>query len=208
MKSFELVSIVTSNWNIVIRLNLFLLLALFILLAGYLLYVSGILGKRFGKDVELTIQLGGIGHVTIKPNHEVNQIAHKAWVELITRKAGLSFDRDCDLVNEIYDSWYALFKEMRELIKNIPASQLANESTEKLVEVLVDALNKGLRPHLTKWQAKFRRWYKNEIDDIKKRKLSPQEIQKKFPQYSDLVADLEKVSEQLVSYTVEIKKLV
>tara|TARA_Y100000310_G_C20684535_1_gene818117 strand:- start:3003 stop:3389 length:387 start_codon:yes stop_codon:yes gene_type:complete len=113
----------------------------------------------FFEETELNITLGGIGSVKIKPSHEVAQIAHKAWSELITRKAGLQFEPENDVVVEVYNSWYQLFSEMRSLIKEIPASHLKRSETKKLVNLLVDSLNKGMRPHLTKWQAKFRRWY-------------------------------------------------
>lgn len=160
----------------------------------------------FRHDVELNVSLGGMGGMKIKPNHMVEQIAHKAWTELITRKAGLLFDVENDTIVEIYDSWYVLFGEMRSLIKEIPANQIKDENTQRLVNLLVVSLNRGLRPHLTKWQAKFRRWYKNESK--KNKDKTPQEIQKEYHQYDDLVQDLTMINQQLVSYANELKKLI
>src|SRR5258706_7705929 len=69
------------------------------------------------KVEEANIKLGGMGDVKIKPDYEDMQIAHKAWAELSTRKAGLEFDEDHDVITEVYDSWYKLFGEMRDLVK-------------------------------------------------------------------------------------------
>ena len=148
----------------------------------------------------------GIGKVKIRPSYEDVQVAHKAWVELATRKAGLPFDEENDVIVEIYDSWYELFREMRNLAKQIPAEKVrARRDTRELIRILVGALDKGLRPHLTRWQAKFRRWYKTELGKYPDK--SPQEIQKEYPEYQELVNDLRNVNEQLVQYTALIKRI-
>lgn len=174
-----------------------LLLAFWTRISGY-----------FKSDVQLEIKLGGIGKVSIKPNHEVKQIAHQAWVELNTRKAGLPIDRDNDVISDIYKSWYQLFGEIRTLTKNIPASKLGDPNTRKLVELLIDTLNEGLRPHLTKWRAKYEWWYEKAVAKSKEDELTPQDIQSKYHEYNDLVDDMLKINKQLVQYTKEIKKLV
>jgi len=156
--------------------------------------------------VEAQVQLGGIGTVKIRPSYEDIQVAHKAWVELVTRKAAILFDKDHDVISEVYNSWYALFLEMRSLAKSIPAERVrASRDTRELVRLLVDALNKGLRPHLTQWQARFRHWYE---DALKKGSAkSPQEIQRDFPQYQELVDDLLKVNKQLIEYADVIRQI-
>lgn len=152
------------------------------------------------------IKLGGMGTVSIKPDVEDMQIAHKAWVELTTRKAGIPFDPEHDVVTEIYDSWYRLFSEMRELAKQIPADKIrSSKDTQELVRLLVDALNSGLRPHLTKWQARFRRWYSKQV--LSHHNKFPQEIQKLYPKYDELVEELKLVNKQMVEYTGFIKKV-
>src|SRR4051812_19102774 len=90
----------------------------------FLLVFWGRIAGHFKSDVQLEIKLGGIGKVSIKPNYEVKQIAHQAWVELNTRKAGLPIDKDNDVISDIYKSWYQLFGEIRSLTRNIPASKL------------------------------------------------------------------------------------
>jgi hypothetical protein len=156
--------------------------------------------------VEAQVQLGGIGAVKIRPSYDDIQVAHKAWVELVTRKAALPFDKDHDVISEVYDSWYALFQEMRSLTKTIPAERVrGSKDTQELVRLLVDALNKGLRPHLTQWQARFRHWCEDALK--KSTEKSPQEIQRDFPQYQELVDDLIKVNEQLVEYAEVIRRI-
>ena len=161
----------------------------------------------FSTEIELNVNLGGIGNVKIKQNTEVAQIAHKAWTEFITRKAGLEFDPEHDVIAEVYNSWKELFERIRFLIKDIPASRIKRENTQKLVNLLVDSLNKGLRPHLTKWQARFRRWYESEIVKDENKNKTPQDIQKTYPHYDELIRDLMLINQQIISYTNELKKL-
>ena len=156
--------------------------------------------------VEADIRLGSIGKVKIRPSYEDIQVAHKAWVELVTRKAALPFDKEHDVVSEVYNSWYALFQEMRSLTKTIPAEKVRrSKDTQELVRLLVDALNNGLRPHLTQWQARFRHWYENAVkQNVGK---SPQEIQREYPQYQELVEGLIQVNKQLVDYADVIRRI-
>ncbi len=118
----------------------------------------------------------------------------------------MPFDLENDVIVEVYNSWYVLFGEIRNLVKEIPAGQIKDENTQKLVNLLVDSLNKGLRPHLTKWQAKFRKWYDNEVK--KHDDKTPQEIQKMYPLHNDLIHDLLVINQQMVAYTVELKKII
>lgn len=205
----ELLYVYISD-NLSINIEIGGLLILLLALLGAILLIAGKSrdqGLIVG-EIELDVQLGGVGKVSIKPNHEVAQIAHHAWTELITRKAGLLFDPKHDLIVEIYDSWYQLFGEIRSLIKQVPAKHLKRANTQKLVGLLVDSLNMGLRPHLTEWQSKFRRWYCAELEKASNAKKTPQGIQRKYPHYNELEADLLRINQGLVAYTSEIKKLI
>jgi hypothetical protein len=195
-----------KNGSLVISIS-YALLVLAALIVFLLVFWQKIVG-HFKSDVELEIKLGGIGKVTIKPNHQVKQIAHQAWVELNTRKAGLPIDQKNDVISDIYKSWYQLFGEIRTLTRNIPAAKLNDPNTRRLVELLIDTLNDGLRPHLTQWRAKYEWWYEKAVAKSKDEELTPQDIQSKYPEYKDLVDDMLKINKQLVQYTKEIKKLV
>lgn len=107
--------------------------------------------------------------------------------------------------DEVFDSWYALFGIIRNLIKTIPAEHIkTNKDTAELVNLLVNVLNLGLRSHLTRWQARFRAWMKVNEDA----NLSPQEQQKKFPEYGELTLDLKKVNEELNKFSASLYFLV
>ncbi len=157
------------------------------------------------EPVEVKVPFGGID-VKIVPNYEVLKIAHQAWTELITRKAGLKFDENDDVIVEVYDSWYKLFGEIRTMIRTIPAHKLReSEDAQKLVEILLASLNEGLRPHLTRWQARFRRWYTAAL--AQHSDLSPQEVQRLYPQYQALVDDLKKVNDEMVKFAEQLQAI-
>ena len=157
--------------------------------------------------VQLNIELGNIGSVELKPNWEDIQVAHKIWTELVTRKAAIPIDPDHDLIVEVYDSWYALFQRIRQLISDIPSQCIRREkSTQSLVKIAVDTLNFGLRPHLTRWQARYRNWWQQTESELKVK--GPQEHQRDFPEYDLLIADMVVVNRQLIQYAGELRKIV
>jgi len=169
--------------------------------------------KSFWKKVkvyEIDEAIIGIGgqKVKIKPNYQDMQIAYKLWVELSTRKIGLKIDLDNDVIDEVYDSWYEFFRLTRELIKNIPVSKIRkDESTKKLVSIAIEVLNKGIRPHLTKWQARFRKWYNMEVKKEENEKLSSQDIQKEYPEYEELTKEMREVNQKLLEYREILRQL-
>lgn len=146
--------------------------------------------------------------VEICPDHETRRIAYQAWIEMQTRKVGFAFDPDNDVITEIYSSWYQLFGVLRELCKTIPAACLVDDvDARKLVDLLLASLNKGLRPHLTRWQARFRRWYSAAADLPENATRSPQEIQRDYPEYQELVADLRVVNREFVDFAGRLLEL-
>ena len=150
----------------------------------------------FSNQIEVSEVNLGIGQNTIKfkYNRKDQEIAYKIWVELNTRKIGLEFERDYDVIVEVYNSWYSFFGIARELLKEMPCEILT-----------IQVLNIGLRPHLTQWQAKFRKWYDIECENNKN--LSPQEIQKKYPEYDLLLTDLIKTNENMIYYRNLMKEI-
>lgn len=149
--------------------------------------------------VEAEASVFGLPKFTVRANRENVRIAYEAWVELVTRKAGLTFDEENDTIIEVYNSWHDLFGKLRCLAKSVPAHRLATcPDTRRLVEIMVLVLNTGLRPHLTKWQAKFRRWYEKSAADNPE--TSPQAIQQSYPEYAALVTDLKQVNSGIVVY--------
>jgi len=156
----------------------------------------------------VTLKFGNLVEMQVRPNHETASIAFQAWVEIRTRKVGLPFEENHDVIADIYDSWYRLFGVLRDLTKSIPAHRLRECSdTCALVESMVKVLNEGLRPHLTRWQAKFRRWYEAALELEKYKEKTPQEIQRDYPHYGQLVADLKEVNARFVEFAASLGKL-
>lgn len=141
------------------------------------------------------VSLGiGKSNIKLKYNKKDQEIAYKLWVELNTRKIGLPYEENYDVIVEVYNSWYDFFKIARELLKDVPPSRLPYST--KLITLTTDVLNEGLRPHLTKWQAKYRKWY----DENNQKSKSPQEIQKEFPEYDALLSDLLITNKHMIEY--------
>ena len=159
-------------------------------------------------DFEIDGAEMGFGDHTIsfKPNDTDRQIAYSIWVELSTRKVGLPIEIEDDVISEVYDSWYSFFAVTRDLIKDIPVSKVRGDSTGKIIDLSIEVLNEGLRPHLTKWQARFRHWYEAQLE--KKEDVSPQDLQKKFPEYDALCADLLAVNNRLIKYRMKMIEVV
>lgn len=195
-----------EKWNIIIfRFNWIVILILFLIIVA-VIHFSG-KSVKFWHRGSITIDeiSLGIGNNNFKfsYNKKDQEIAYKLWVELSTRKIGIAFDENNDVIKEVYDSWYEFFKIARELLKEVPVNRMPY--SDKLINLTEKVLNKGLRPHLTIWQAKFRKWYDralNENDD-----LSPQEIQKMYPEYKSLVEDLVKTNTQMIKYKNLMKEI-
>ena len=145
----------------------------------------------------------GSSSVSLSYNPKDREIAYKLWVELSTRKIGIPFDEKNDVIVEVYNSWYEFFKIARDLMKDIPASQI-NYSSE-LIELTEKVLNNGLRPHLTLWQAKFRKWYEYQSENSKE--VSPQELQRKYERYDALLTDLKATNAKMIEYKELMRKI-
>jgi hypothetical protein len=160
--------------------------------------------RRTWNVASATIKLGNIGDIRLERNHTTTQIAHQAWIELVTRKAAQPFDPENDLIVEVYNSWYALFGEFRALARTIPAHRVRHDpDTRKLVDLMIRVMDDGLRPHLTRWQARFRDWYDAELKTAERE--TPQRIQRRFPYYAEVVADIDRVTNGLIEYSKFLK---
>ncbi|EJL6684026.1 hypothetical protein V9J80_003579 [Vibrio cholerae] len=152
----------------------------------------------------------GVGDQKLKlrPNIIDMQIAYKVWVELSTRKIGLPIDNENDVIIEVYNSWYSFFSVARELIKDVPVSKFRRKDTEKIINLSIEVLNNGVRPHLTKWQAKYRRWYDKVSVLPENDSKTPQEIQKDYPYYDELISDLMRVNQNLIKYRGKMYQII
>ena len=192
--------------NLVISVNVYAALFLLLLVVLMTMLIKQILNKNAWKSFKFEETTIGIGNssVTIKYDKKIEEIAYKIWIELTTRKIGIKFDEDYDVIHEVYNSWYEAFKVIRYLLEEIPGNRI--DDAKGLIEITTKVLNNGLRPHLTKWQAKYRSWYKNALEQNSD--LAPQDIQKKFPEYQALVDDLRTTNDIMINYASELKRLI
>jgi len=204
----DLISIILADdWSVSLHVAPLPVIILFVVGVLVGVTVRWYYGRKFS-DFEIDSAELGLGDhkVSFRPNDTDRQIAYSIWVELSTRKIGLPIDAEDDVIAEIYDSWYAFFAVTRELIKDIPVSKVRGSSTSKIIDLSVEVLNEGLRPHLTKWQARFRHWYELQMEN--KTDIDPQELQKKFPAYNELVEDMLAVNKRLIIYRKKMNELV
>lgn len=195
-----------AGWGLDVHVGI-LLAAIVIALLALGALARGRSGRWQVTQADFTF--AGCASMTICPTDDVAGLAHQAWVELTTRKAALPFDEENDVIVEVYNSWYELFRALRELAKNVPVRKGLRKDSDaaKLVEILSGALNTGLRPHLTRWQARFRRWYQEESNEPACANLSPQEIQQRFPQYDELIVSLTAVNSGLIDFAESLREI-
>ena len=191
---------VTDWYTLVININW---VAVLIIIAAILLIQKFItkIGVFSGWHPKtFKVEIPGIGSFALEKSQRTKELAYQIWVELGTRKIGLKFDEDNDVIDEVYNSWYDAFKTIRGILEAVPANEL--KQSEKFISLSVQVLNDGLRPHLTEWQAKFRKWYEEEKENSKGK--SPQEIQRNYPEYDALVKSLKNTNE-MMAYCNELK---
>lgn len=201
----NIIDIELEGWNIfVLKFNWIAVVITLILLWGISFLMKKCLNCVNQKSVTVDEVNLGIGNSSVKLsyNKKDQEIAYKIWVELSTRKIGLRFDKENDVIKEVYDSWYKFFGTTRELLKDIPANRIPYSGN--LIELTEKVLNIGLRPHLTRWQAKYRKWYEEEL---KNNSGTPQEIQKKYPEYAALQEDLLETNERMIEYKKLMKRI-
>lgn len=152
----------------------------------------------------------GFAASTEKPlrDPEAFRIAYQLWFEMGTRKIGEPIDPATDLIHEIYDSWYAFFKIARELAKTIPLHRDPTDpALRRLVQLAQAVLNHGLRPHLQRWQGKFRTWH-TAGEPALAPVLTPQAAQALFPEWAALRDDLTATSRRLMTYHAALGEMI
>lgn len=201
----NIIDIELDGWStIVFKFNWLAVVITLVLVLGISFLMKQCFNYVNKKSVTIDEVNLGIGNSSVKFSYSKKdqEIAYKIWVELSTRKIGLRFDKENDVIKEVYDSWYKFFETARELLKDIPGNRIPYSGD--LIELTEKVLNMGLRPHLTKWQAKYRRWYEEEL---KTDSGTPQDIQKKYPEYDALVEDLIETNEKMIEYKKLMKRI-
>lgn len=148
----------------------------------------------------------GLGNVVYEATDEDRKLAWKLYVQLRTRKAALLFDEKNDVVVDVYDSLHELFPITRELLTDIHLSEAAKRNG--VADLVLRVLNDGLRPHLTKWNASFRRWWDDAIVLATNRGKTPQDIQRQHPNYKQLVDELKAMNIEINKYAEDLLTIV
>jgi hypothetical protein len=169
--------------------------------------------EKIGTSVEIekteNNKLKGINNASEKIDDKLKTFAIRIYIELTTRKAGIPIDEDNDVIEEIYNSWYKLFCTIRDEMKLIPIDCLKDIVDPKSIVGLANKLlNEVLRPHLTEHQAKFRKWLKTTEKDSINHFLSPQELQKKYPDYLNLIESFKETNKIVNEISQEFYGLV
>ena len=79
------------------------------------------------------------------------------------------------------------------------------ESTQSIA---IKILNDILRPHLTEHQAKFRSWLEKAKQNPEYINLTPQELQKKYPEYKSLMKSLKDTNEMLIESAKKLFEII
>jgi len=196
-----------ESFTVSLTINTWIALTIFVLLVAAILYkLINYLRYKKVKMTKMTLKVAGQTiSFDVERNYKNLEIAHRIYIELVTRKAAIPIDQDKDIIVEVYNSWYILFKTTRDEIKAITGELLEHPKSESLISMATDVLNKGLRPHLTTYQDRFRRWYDTELRKETNLDSSPQEIQRKFSDYDELVASMKEVNDLLAEYANQLK---
>ena len=196
-----------ESFTVSLTINTWIALTIFVLLVAAILYkLINYLRYKKVKMTKMTLKVAGQTiSFDVERNYKNLEIAHRIYIELVTRKAAIPIDQDKDIIVEVYNSWYILFKTTRDEIKAITGELLEHPKSESLISMATNVLNKGLRPHLTTYQGRFRRWYDTELRKETNLDSSPQEIQRKFSDYDELVASMKEVNDLLAEYANQLK---
>ena len=193
-------------WNVVITINW--LLVIVAVIVSMLLYwiINLIYHAKVLKSIRIEEATIGVGNstVVIKYDKRIQEIAYKIWVELNTRKIGIMFDEDNDVIIEVYNSWYQAFGVIRKLLEDVPIERVVD--AEGLIGITTKGLHDGLRPHLTRWQARYRAWYNSKLKiDVD---VIPQQLQREYPDYDELVKDLKRTNEIMIRFSQELQRII
>ena len=139
---------------------------------------------------------------------EIKVFAKRIYIELTTRKAGIPIDEEKDVIEEIYNSWYKLFCLIRDEMKILPVSCFKDiENPESIIGITSRILNEILRPHLTEHQARFRKWLEKAKQNKEYKNLTPQELQKKYPDYGVLIKSMKETNKMLIGSAEKLSAL-
>lgn len=160
-----------------------------------------VLARRRNISVSLGLPFG-LGSATFDLTPRDRVLAWKLYVQLVTRKAALPFDKENDVIADVFDSLYDLFQVARDLLSDLPPNYFNRESG--VAALVIRVLNDGVRPLLTRWQSEYRRWWESALAAEENRAKSPQHIQRTYPRYSEIIEGLGVTNTELSKFADEL----
>jgi len=141
----------------------------------------------------------GLGSATFDLTSKDRVAAWKLHVQLVTRKAALPLDQKDDVIADVLASLFELFQVARDLLLELPPTN--SNDQQGVAGLIVRVLNMGIRPTLTRWQADYRRWWEAALQLPANAGRTPQEIQRDYSRYGELVADLGRMNIELSKFS-------
>lgn len=142
----------------------------------------------------------------VPPMRSARQIALEAVAQIETHQIARGVNLKVDNLRNVYAAAYRLFQRLRQLMTELSAEEFArSKQAQAIYRELDRALNKSLRPHLTKWRDRYEHWRETEAP---RRRLTEQALQQLFPEHRQLAKDLERVSLSLQRNARRLKLLV
>lgn len=147
---------------------------------------------------EITVPIAG-GSLTLNIAKNDRQAAWNIYTQLSTRVAAVEFDESFDSAYLVHQSLYKMFDLIREEISKIPVERVRGDKSDNTVVFYMDILNKGIRPHLSKWHLPLEAFVKTERE--KHPNESYFEIEKKFPLRKELIESLKAMNIRMNGYS-------
>jgi hypothetical protein len=144
----------------------------------------------------------GLGSATFDLTPKDRIAAWRLHVQLVTRKAALPFDPNEDVIADVLASLHELFHVTRDLLLEMSPANSGDQ--HGVAGLITRVLNMGVRPTLTRWHAGFRRWWDSAVQLPANADRSPQDIQRDYPRYAELVTDIGRMNIELSKFSDEL----
>jgi hypothetical protein len=128
--------------------------------------------RKVIKIQKLTLNIPWVGSVEVTIDSAAEKAAWLLYVELKTRIATQALDSNDGLLREALTSLYKIFEISRQILKDA-GSDIGIED-DSVGGIVMNVLNKGLRPFTAKWHPELERW-ESECHENKSKKAHEEE---------------------------------
>jgi len=151
-------------------------------------------GERFAVS-EITLSVPEFAEIKFAVNTEYKRVAWKLFVETLTRIATQPLGGEEGSLREALSSLHGVFASTRDLLKNMEPSKLASRPTVEMLAVRM--LNHEIRPFLAKRHVQLKAF----------EKANPGTSETAWRENAECRADLERLRDRLIDYTVAFGEL-